>query len=82
MKKKLSKFGNSLALILDKPILKLLDINENTILKIKTDGKKITITPVESSQKRVTISKNKTVQKSFEDVLEKYAEAFQKLAKK
>ena len=81
MKKKLSKFGNSLALIIEKPILKLLDINENTILKIRTDGKKITITPVEDATEDV-ISKDPRVQKSVKSVMEKYSKAFEKLAKK
>lgn len=45
MLKKLVKYGNSNALIFDKAILELLDIQEGSVLKIKTDGKSIILTP-------------------------------------
>jgi len=44
--KKLSKHGNSLALVIDKPILELLGIDENTPLHISTDGKELTMKPL------------------------------------
>jgi antitoxin MazE len=43
--KYLTKHGNSLALLIDKPILELLDISPESPLLISTDGKKLTITP-------------------------------------
>lgn len=46
MYKKLVRHGNSSALILDKPILELLNITENTILKLTTDGTSLIITPM------------------------------------
>jgi antitoxin component of MazEF toxin-antitoxin module len=47
MVKKLVRHGNSLALVLDKPILELLKISEDTPLEIGTsDGKTLHITPV------------------------------------
>lgn len=45
MLKKLVKYGNSNALVLDKAILELLNIPEGAVLKIKTDGKSIILTP-------------------------------------
>jgi antitoxin component of MazEF toxin-antitoxin module len=45
MLKKLVKYGNSNALILDKAILELLEIGEGSVIKIKTDGKSIILTP-------------------------------------
>ena len=45
MVKKLTKHGNSLAVLLDKPILEMLNINEKTPLKIRTDGINIIIEP-------------------------------------
>jgi len=81
MKKKLSKYGNSLALILDKPILELLNIREETILKITTDGKTITITPVREQDKAKKISDDDKVQESFEKIMKQYAPALKKLAK-
>jgi antitoxin component of MazEF toxin-antitoxin module len=43
LRKKLSRHGNSLALVIDKPILELLGIDENTLLEITTDGKTLRI---------------------------------------
>ncbi len=79
MKKKLSKYGNSLFLLIDKPILELLHINENTELAISTDGKNIVISPV--VHERLKISDNKELQKAYEELAEKYKEAFEKLSR-
>jgi antitoxin MazE len=46
MIKKLSVVGNSLGLILDKPILELLKIDRDTELEISTDGERSVIAPV------------------------------------
>lgn len=45
MLKKIVKYGNSNALVLDKAILELLNISEGSIVKIKTDGISLIITP-------------------------------------
>jgi len=45
MLKKLVKYGNSTALVLDKAILELLNMGEGSIVKIKTDGVSLIITP-------------------------------------
>jgi antitoxin component of MazEF toxin-antitoxin module len=45
MIKTLVRHGNSLALVIDKPILDLLKIDANTPLEISTDGKGLTVTP-------------------------------------
>jgi len=47
MLKKLVKYGNSNALVLDKAILELLGIEEGSTIKIKTDGVSIILTPHE-----------------------------------
>jgi len=46
MIKKLSKHGNSLALVIDRPVLDLLEIDEGTPLEISTDGRALVVTPV------------------------------------
>jgi|SaaInlStandDraft_7_1057024.scaffolds.fasta_scaffold732662_1 antitoxin MazE len=82
MIKKLSKYGNSKALVIDKPILELLDINENTQLKITIDGKSLVITPVRKVKKGIKkTSDNKRLQKIVEKNVKKYASALKKLAK-
>ena len=53
MLKKLVKYGNSNALILDKAILELLNIEEGAVIKMTTDGTSIIITP----QVKVTTEK-------------------------
>ena len=51
MIKKLSIVGNSLGLIIERPILELLDITKDTPLEVKTDGEALIIRPVKSSKK-------------------------------
>jgi len=46
MRKKLTRHGNSYALIIDRPILELLRINPNDELEILTDGHALLIRPV------------------------------------
>lgn len=46
MIKHLTSIGNSLGLIIDRPILDLLHIDRDTALEISTDGKTLTIRPV------------------------------------
>ncbi|MBP6892081.1 AbrB/MazE/SpoVT family DNA-binding domain-containing protein [Candidatus Babeliales bacterium] len=48
MLKKLVRYGNSNALVLDKAILELLNIAEGSVVKISTDGKSIILTPYQS----------------------------------
>ena len=51
--KKLTKHGNSYALVIDSPILQLLGINNDTLLVISTpDGATIMITPVKSQEQQ------------------------------
>jgi len=45
MLKKLAKHGNSLALVIDRPILDLLKIDIETPLDISTDGKRLIVAP-------------------------------------
>ena len=46
MIKTLTKHGNSLALVIEKPILELLHIDQTTGLNISTDGTSLVIFPV------------------------------------
>ena len=47
MIKKLVKYGNSSAIVLEKPLLELLGIKEGSFFKvITTDGKSLTLTPI------------------------------------
>lgn len=74
MIKKLTKHGNSMALVIDKGVLELLEIDDKTPLDISTDGKALMISHVRDKKRR----------KEFEEALEKanqkHGRAFKKLA--
>jgi antitoxin component of MazEF toxin-antitoxin module len=48
--KKLTKHGNSLALVIDRGVLDLLNIDSDTPLDISTDGQVLVIAPVRDKQ--------------------------------
>jgi antitoxin MazE len=74
MLKKLTRHGNSLALVLDKGVIELLNIDADTLLEISTDGSLLLITPVKDEKRR----------RQFNDALEKtnarYARTLKRLA--
>ena len=53
MLKKLTRHGNSLALVLDKGVIELLNIDAETLLEISTDGSLLLITPVKDEKRRL-----------------------------
>jgi antitoxin component of MazEF toxin-antitoxin module len=52
MLKKLTRHGNSLALVIDKGVLELLNIDDRTPLEIATDGTLLLISPVRDAKRR------------------------------
>jgi antitoxin MazE len=52
MLKKLTRHGNSLALVIDKGVLELLNIDDQTPLEISTDGTILLISPVKDEERR------------------------------
>ena len=77
MVKKLTKHGNSLAVLLDKPILEMLNINEKTPLKIRTDGINIIIEPVHE----LPAMHDKNIEALYEELSQKYDAVLKKLSK-
>jgi antitoxin component of MazEF toxin-antitoxin module len=73
MVKKLIQHGNSAALILDKPILDLLNFKMDTPLEISTDGTNLII----SAQKRENGERD--ILKSLEKINSRYSNALKKL---
>ncbi len=75
MMKNLTKHGNSLALVIERPVLDLLKIEEDTPLDISTDGEVLVITPVRDRRR----------QERFKNALEsanrQYGRALKRLAK-
>jgi len=74
MIKKLSRHGNSLALVIDRSILDLLRIDQRTPLEISTDGRALIVVPARDARRR----------KRFDDALdacnEQYGKALKRLA--
>ncbi len=56
MIKKLTRHGNSLALVIDKPILELLNITQDTPLQITTDGQTLTISPTRNTDPKTALA--------------------------
>jgi antitoxin MazE len=52
MVKRLTKHGNSYALVIERPILDLLGIDPESPLEIITDGNTLTIAPVRDEKRR------------------------------
>ena len=74
MVKRLTKHGNSLALVIDRPILELLKIDADTPLEISTDGKVLVVSPVRDAEHQ------KKFEKALEKVNRKYGRALKRLA--
>lgn len=73
MRKKLSSIGNSLGLVIEKPILELLDIDRDTELELTTDGRRLIVEALRPRRARVLDSSKK--------VVAAHRETFRKLAK-
>ena len=74
MLKKLIKAGNSLALVLDKPLLEATGIDANTPLEVSTDGDVIVISRVRARKRTARL-------KAIQDDLDRdFAGVFKRLA--
>jgi len=74
MIKKLTKHGNSYALVIDKPILELLKIEPETPLEITTDGRMLVISPARGSERRAKF------QAALHETNRRYGRALKRLA--
>ena len=72
MTKKLTRHGNSLALVIDRGVLDLLNIDDDTPLDVSTDGDVLIVTPVRSNAR----------QKAFKSALEKTNKRYGRLLKR
>lgn len=74
MIKTLTKHGNSLALVIEKPVLDLLGADADTPFEVTTDGQALVLTPVHDR------GRAKAFKSALEQVNRKYAKALKKLA--
>ena len=75
MEKRLTKTGNSLALVLDRELLDRTGISADTLLEISTDGDVIVITP------KRTKSRAEKLRDAMAEADERYSGVFSRLAK-
>jgi antitoxin component of MazEF toxin-antitoxin module len=76
MIKKLVRHGNSRALVIDKPILELLRITDETEIEIITDGTSLTMRPVDQDG----TGRRRAFEVAAEDAVNRYGDVFKRLA--
>jgi antitoxin MazE len=74
MQKKLTRTGNSLALVLEKGLLERTGIDADTPLEVSTDGEVIVISPVRTARRTAKL------RRVMEKAHARYAGAFKRLA--
>jgi antitoxin MazE len=74
MRKKLSAIGNSLGIVIEKPILELLKIDRDTELELTTDGQRLILEPVSKKSRREQIDESaRKVMKAHDQTLRNLA---------
>jgi antitoxin MazE len=74
MVKNLIKHGNSYALVIDKPIMELLQMTPDTDLELTTNGDKLVVSPVRPEGKQARLNK------ALDEINAEYGPALKKLA--
>ena len=74
MIKKLTRHGNSRALVIDKGVLELLHIDDDTPLNITTDGNILIVAPVNNIKGR------RAFEQAMKEVNARYGKALKRLA--
>lgn len=74
MRKRLTKTGNSLALVLDRPLLEATGIDAATTVEVSTNGDVIVVTPVRAKKRAAKLGS------ALEAIHTRYAGVFKRLA--
>ena len=74
MRKRLTKTGNSLALVLDRPLLEATGIGAETTVEVSTNGDVIVISPVRTKKRALKLGS------ALEEINARYAGVFKRLA--
>ena len=75
MIKRLIQHGNSAALVIDKPIMEILNITNETLFELSTDGRNIILSPqVEHNQERNVLQSLEKINKKYGKVLKQLGE--------
>lgn len=75
MVKHLTQHGNSVALIIDRPILALLNITAKTPLEVATDGRSLIVSPIRDAQRE------RRFRQALETINRRHAKTLKALAK-
>ena len=78
MVKKLAAVGNSLGIIIERPILELLGITKDTPLEVRTDGEALIVRPVKATTKPSDYDRALA---AADELMDAHDETFRKLAK-
>ena len=73
--KKLTRQGNSTALIIDRQLMELMGIERDSVVKVSVQGRKLLIEPISEKERAAKV---KEIQQK---TLKKNAELFRRLAK-
>ena len=75
MIKKLIQHGNSLALVIDEPIMEMLNITNETTFELSTDGRNLILSPqTEYNQEKDIIHSLERINKKYGSVLNRLGE--------
>jgi len=74
VRKRLTKTGNSLALVLDRPLLAAARIDADTTLEVSTDGDVIVVSPVRQGRRAARF------RRAVAEINRAYAGVFRRLA--
>ena len=74
MMKKLTRTGNSIAVVLDKPLLEELGLDEDSEVEVSTNGQIIVITPKRTS------ARERRFRNAADKINRKYAGLFKRLS--
>jgi len=75
MIKRLIQHGNSAALVIDKPIMEILKITNETTFELSTDGKNLILSPqIEHSQEMNILNSLEKINKKYGSVLKRLGE--------
>ena len=75
MVKKLIQHGNSVALVIDKPIMEILNITNETTFELTTDGRNLILSPQnEYTQEKDILNSLEKINKKYSSVLKRLGE--------
>jgi antitoxin component of MazEF toxin-antitoxin module len=74
MRKRLTRTGNSLALVLDRPVLEATGLDADSLVEVSTNGDVIVVTPVRAKKRSAKLAE------ALEEINARYAGVFKRLA--